>query len=265
MKRLSILTALLLALSLLAFGTGFASAKQRTFNADPKAVWAACNTGGSYGSYDPDMGVVCVNPGCDGNANHSCIVDCNNHGQCTGTTPDRLVGVRTLGDLLDDHHKVAPAQPLDDVSDAARGLEPVAGAAASTLFAVGFLGAALLAAAVVPLSTAYSVAEGRGQVATIGHSWSEAPSFHAAFAGVVAVATAFVLIPGMPLLEVLYLSQALNAVLLLGILPLMLRLGRDPAVMGVHATGRTGRLAGAAALGLVGSAVAALAFLTITG
>lgn len=116
MKRLSILTALLLALSLLAFGTGFASAKQRTFNADPKAVWAACNTGGSYGSYDPDMGVVCVNPGCDGNANHSCIVDCNNHGQCTGTTPDRVVGVRTLGDLLNDHHKVAPAQPLNDVS-----------------------------------------------------------------------------------------------------------------------------------------------------
>ncbi|MBO9533058.1 MAG: divalent metal cation transporter [Solirubrobacteraceae bacterium] len=159
----------------------------------------------------------------------------------------------------------ASGQSIDDVADAARGLEPVAGSAAADLFAAGFLGAALLAAAVVPLSTAYSVAEGRGQVATIGHSFAEAPAFHATFAAVLGVATLFVLVPGMPLLEVLYLSQALNAVLLLGILPLMLRLGRDPAVMGGHATGRIGQAAGLLALALVTTAILALLVLQAAG
>ena len=43
--------------------------------------------------------------------------------------------------------------PLASASDAARALEPVAGSAAKTLFAVGRLGASLLAAAVAPLAT----------------------------------------------------------------------------------------------------------------
>lgn len=159
----------------------------------------------------------------------------------------------------------ASGQPIDDVADAARGLEPVAGAAAADLFAVGFLGAALLAAAVVPLSTAYSVAEGRGQPATIGTSWHEAPAFHLTFGAVVVGSAVFVLVPGMPLLEVLYLSQALNAVLLLGILPLMLRLGRDRAVMGDHVTGRFGQLAGLLALAVVALAIVALLGLQILG
>ena len=108
-------------------------------------------------------------------------------------------------------------------------------------------------------------AEGRGQIATIGHSFREAPAFHLTFAAVLLVSTAFVLIPGMPLLEVLYLSQALNAVLLLGVLPLMLRLGRDPDVMGAHATGRLGQVAGLVALAVIAVAVLALLVLQVTG
>ena len=48
---------------------------------------------------------------------------------------------------------------IDDAGDAARALEPLAGNLAATLFGLGFLGAALLAAAIVPLSTAYSISE----------------------------------------------------------------------------------------------------------
>ena len=48
---------------------------------------------------------------------------------------------------------------VDDARDAARALRPLAGDAAATLFGLGLVGAALLAAAIVPLSTAYSVAE----------------------------------------------------------------------------------------------------------
>ena len=52
---------------------------------------------------------------------------------------------------------------INDARDAATALEPLAGSAAATLFGLGFLGAALLAAAIVPLSTAYSVSETLGR------------------------------------------------------------------------------------------------------
>jgi NRAMP (natural resistance-associated macrophage protein)-like metal ion transporter len=53
----------------------------------------------------------------------------------------------------------AQGRSIDDARDAAVALEPVAGHLASALFAAGLLGAALLAASVVPLSSAYSVSE----------------------------------------------------------------------------------------------------------
>jgi Mn2+/Fe2+ NRAMP family transporter len=42
---------------------------------------------------------------------------------------------------------------INDAGGAAQALQPLAGSFASTLFAFGFLGAALLATAIVPLST----------------------------------------------------------------------------------------------------------------
>ena len=79
------------------------------------------------------------------------------------------------------------------------------------------------------------------------------------------IAASVVLIPGAPLIAILFLSQALNAVLLLVLLPFMRHLASDPAVMGQHASGRAGRILTGAALGLVVAAVAALALLTVTG
>jgi len=155
-------------------------------------------------------------------------------------------------------------QQIDTARDAAVGLEPVAGQLAATLFGVGFVGAALLAAAVVPLSTAYSICEAVGRPADVGDSFAQAPTFHLAFGGVVGVAGALVLIPGAPLVPILYLTQALNAVLLLGLLPFMRKLGRDEAVMGEHALGLTGRVTTGAALILVTVALTALAVFSLT-
>jgi Mn2+/Fe2+ NRAMP family transporter len=47
-----------------------------------------------------------------------------------------------------------------------------------------------------------------------------------------------VLIPGAPLIPILFLTQALNAVLLLAILPFLRALARDPDVMGSYRIGR---------------------------
>ena len=152
---------------------------------------------------------------------------------------------------------------IEDARDAARALEPLAGSAAATLFGFGFLGAALLAAAIVPLSTAYSISETMGRKADVNDSFAEARAFYVSFGVVVAIAAGLVLIPGAPLIQILFLSQALNAVLLLALLPFMRSLGADKSLMGEHALGRRGRLVTGVTLVLIAVSVAALAVLAV--
>lgn len=152
---------------------------------------------------------------------------------------------------------------INDASDAARALEPLAGNTAATLFGLGFLGAALLAAAIVPLSTAYSVSETLGRKADINDTFEEARSFYLSYGIVVIVAAVFVLIPGAPLIPILFLSQALNAILLLVLLPFMRSLGRDRELMGGHALGRGDRLVTGVALAVIAVSVLALGVLTV--
>ena len=54
------------------------------------------------------------------------------------------------------------------------------------------------------------------------------------------LAAVLVLIPGAPLIPILFLSQALNAVLLLVMLPFMRRLAADRELMGDEALGHDG-------------------------
>jgi Mn2+/Fe2+ NRAMP family transporter len=72
-----------------------------------------------------------------------------------------------------------------------------------------------------------------------------------------------VLIPGAPLIPILFLSQALNAVLLLVLLPFMRKLAQDHEVMGEHALGPVGRWVTGVTFCLIAASVAALAGLTI--
>jgi Mn2+/Fe2+ NRAMP family transporter len=72
-----------------------------------------------------------------------------------------------------------------------------------------------------------------------------------------------VLIPGAPLIQLLFLTQALNAALLLVLLPFMRSLGRDHDLMGAHALGRTGRITTAIALAVIAISVLALVVLAI--
>lgn len=153
---------------------------------------------------------------------------------------------------------------IDDARDAALALEPLAGSAAATLFGLGFLGAALLAAAIVPLSTAYSISETLGRRADLDDSFTEARAFYLSFGVVVLIAAAIVLIPGAPLIELLFLSQALNAVLLLVILPFLRSLAADTELMGAHALGRRGRWVTGLTFAGIAISVSALGVLALT-
>jgi NRAMP (natural resistance-associated macrophage protein)-like metal ion transporter len=153
---------------------------------------------------------------------------------------------------------------INDARDAAGALEPLGGSFAATLFGLGLLGAALLAAAIVPLSTAYSISEAFGRRADLNDSFDEARVFYLSFGAVVLVAAIVVLIPGAPLVPILFLTQALNAVLLLVLLPFIRSLGKDRELMGAHALGRTGRWTTGIAFALIAASVIALAVLAVT-
>jgi len=151
---------------------------------------------------------------------------------------------------------------ITDASQAAQALEPLAGKAATILFAVGLIGAALLAASILPLSTAYSVADLTGQPAGLDDKVRQAPLFYGTFALVTIVGMAIVLIPGAPLIPILVLSQVANAILLLPLLTFMFGIARDKKLMGEFRTGRTMAVVYLAAIVVIAVSIIALAYFT---
>lgn len=146
-----------------------------------------------------------------------------------------------------------------DASDAAAALKPLAGSFATILFGVGLLGASLLAAAIVPLATAYSIAEGIGAPASLDLDSKHFQFFYAAFVVLTVAAASVVSIPGLPLIPLIYSSQVVNAVLLpLHAIALYL-LASNTHLMGDAAIGVKNRLAVIFSILLILACVAALA------
>lgn len=152
---------------------------------------------------------------------------------------------------------------VEDAADAAAALEPLAGGFASTLFGVGLVGAALMAASILPLSTAYSVCDAFGVEAALDDSPRQAPLFYGTFAAVTVVGAAIVLAPGAALVPILYLTQVLNAVLLLPLLFLIVGVARDRNHMGELTVDRRGTVWAVGAIVLVAAAVLGLGVATL--
>jgi Mn2+/Fe2+ NRAMP family transporter len=123
---------------------------------------------------------------------------------------------------------------ISDARTAALALVPFLGRYAEVLFAVGLVGAALLAAAVLPLSTAYSVSESFGFERGVSRSFREAPIFQGLFTGMLAFGALIALIPGLPLIQLLIVVQVINGVLLPILLVFVLRLVNDRRIMGKY-------------------------------
>ena len=126
----------------------------------------------------------------------------------------------------------AGQRDLGSAADAARALEPVVGAAAGQLFAVGLAGACLLAGAVLPLATAYAVSEMLGAPHSVSLDFWSAPLFFGLFTALLAVGALLALIPGLPVVALLLLVQVANGLLLPVTLLFMLRLSNDARLMG---------------------------------
>ena len=127
---------------------------------------------------------------------------------------------------------------IEGAEQAALALKPLAGKWAGTLFAIGLANASLFAACILPLATAYSICEGLGFEAGVDKTWAEAPQFNALYTGMIVIGAGIILIPGVPLFPVLFLSQVLNGLLLPFVLVFMCLLVNRTDLMGEHVNGR---------------------------
>ena len=126
---------------------------------------------------------------------------------------------------------------VNSASDAAKALEPVAGSLAETLFAVGLLGACLLAAPVLALTTAYSVTEALGVEKGVSQNFRRAPVFMGLFTGMIVTSAALALLPGIPFTSTLLVIQIIDGIVLPVVIFSLLRLTNDRELMGSRANG----------------------------
>lgn len=127
---------------------------------------------------------------------------------------------------------------IETAGDAARALAPIAGPYASLLFAVGLMGASLIGACVLPITTAFSVTEAFGWENGLDRDFRDAPIFYGLIAFLVAGAALVVLVPGLPLIQLLLVTSAINGLLLPVELFFIMRLINDKELMGRYTNGR---------------------------
>jgi NRAMP (natural resistance-associated macrophage protein)-like metal ion transporter len=127
---------------------------------------------------------------------------------------------------------------IETAKDAALALRPLAGRYASALFAFGLFNASVFAASILPLSTTYYVCEAFGWESGIDKRRDEAPQFYVLYAAMIVLGAGLVLLPNLPLLKIMLLSQTANGVLLPFILVFMLLLAGDERLMGRYRNGR---------------------------
>jgi NRAMP (natural resistance-associated macrophage protein)-like metal ion transporter len=128
--------------------------------------------------------------------------------------------------------------PIETAKDVALALKPLAGEYATFLFGFGLLGASMLAAFVLPLSTAYAFCEAFGFEHGISKSYKDAPMFFGLYTVLIVLGAAIVLWPNLSLYHVMLTTQVVNGVLLPPILIFMVLIASKKSIMGDYVNTR---------------------------
>ncbi len=122
--------------------------------------------------------------------------------------------------------------------DAAKALVPFVGPYAKLVFGAGLFGASTLAAAVLPLATAYSLTEAFGLERGVDKRLAEAPAFWGLFTGLIVLgAIVGMFIPRSAVVQLLLVVQVVNGVLLPVLLVFIILLIRNREIMGEYTNG----------------------------
>lgn len=142
-------------------------------------------------------------------------------------------------------------------ADAAAALKPLAGSAASVLFALGIIGAGFLAVPVLTGSAAYAVSEAFGWEYGLDEKFGQAKQFY----GVIAVSTAIGLLidlTGVSPIRALFWSAVINGFIAPPLLAVIMMIANNKEVMGDRTNGVLTNLCGWVSTGLMFAAAIAL-------
>ncbi|HMK33988.1 MAG TPA: Nramp family divalent metal transporter [Desulfomonilaceae bacterium] len=128
---------------------------------------------------------------------------------------------------------------IETAEEAALALAPLAGDYCKWLFAFGLFNASMFAAAILPLSTAYTVCEAFGWESSLDKKFSEAPQFYGLYCFTIFFSGLLMLVPKLPLVTIMFISQVINGLVLPVVLVFMLLLINDKSVMRDHVNGAT--------------------------
>ena len=120
---------------------------------------------------------------------------------------------------------------IESAEQAAQALAPLAGKYASILFAVGLANASLFSACILPLATAYYICEAMGWEAGVDKTLRDAPQFMGLYTAFLVIGSLIVMVPGAPLIRIMWASQVINGIMLPFVLIFMLKLVNQPDLM----------------------------------
>lgn len=123
---------------------------------------------------------------------------------------------------------------VNEASEAALALKPLAGNYAYLIFSLCLANASLLGAIIVPLATAYYICEALGWERGVNKTFKEAPQFMWIYTLTIVLASFVILIPGAPLVFLMVLSAVLNGLLLPFVLVCALFLVNNERLMGEY-------------------------------
>jgi len=123
---------------------------------------------------------------------------------------------------------------INSASDAAIALEPLAGTFAKALFALGLFGAGLFGAFILPVATAFYVCEAFGWESGLNKKLAEAKHFYVIIGAIIAASVGMILLPGLPLIWIMLISQVVNGVVLPIILVAIVKIINNEQIMGEY-------------------------------
>ncbi|KKR48704.1 MAG: Natural resistance-associated macrophage protein [Candidatus Magasanikbacteria bacterium GW2011_GWC2_40_17] len=129
---------------------------------------------------------------------------------------------------------------IEDAKDAALALKPLAGHFAEILFAFGLFISSMLGAFILPTTTAYAFCEAFGWEYGFNTGWKRARIFYSIILLSIALPALLILLPKIPLMNVMLLSQDINGILLPIILIFVMIIINDKKVMGEYVSRRLG-------------------------
>jgi NRAMP (natural resistance-associated macrophage protein)-like metal ion transporter len=146
---------------------------------------------------------------------------------------------------------------IGSAAEAARALDPLAGHAATWLFALGIIGTGMLAVPILTTAAAAAVAESFGWQSSPDARLSEAKPFYAVIVGSTLVGL-LVNVLGIDPITALYWTAVLNGLLAPPLLVLIMLIANNPTVMGTRVNGRGLNVLGWGTVGVMTAAAAGL-------